>query len=50
MIADAISKKIGQEVDRRHIEGQPIRTLGEHKATVRLTVDLNPEVTGHRSS
>jgi large subunit ribosomal protein L9 len=44
MIADAITKKIGQEVDRRHIEGQPIRVLGEHKVTVRLTVDLNPEV------
>ena len=44
MIADAISKKVGQEVDRRHIETQPIRVLGEHKVTVRLTVDLNPEV------
>lgn len=44
MIADVISKKIGQEVDRRHIEAQPIRVLGEHKVTVRLTVDLNPEV------
>lgn len=44
MIADAITKKIGQEVDRRHIEAQPIRVLGEHRVTVRLTVDLNPEV------
>lgn len=44
MIADAITKKIGQEVDRRHIEAQPIRILGEHRVTVRLTVDLNPEV------
>jgi large subunit ribosomal protein L9 len=44
MIADAITKKVGQEVDRRHIEAQPIRVLGEHKVTVRLTVDLNPEV------
>ena len=44
MIADTISRKIGQAVDRRHIEVQPIRTLGDHKATIRLTVDLNPEV------
>jgi large subunit ribosomal protein L9 len=44
MIADEIARKIGQEVDRHHIEVQPIRTLGDHKATVRLTVDLNPEV------
>ncbi len=44
MIAEAISRKVGEEVDRRHIEVQPIRTLGEHKAVVRLTVDLNPEV------
>jgi len=44
MIAEEISRKIGQEVDRRHIEVQPIRVLGDHKAVVRLTVDLNPEV------
>lgn len=44
MIADEISRKVGQTVDRRHIEIQPIRTLGDHKAVVRLTVDLNPEV------
>lgn len=44
-IADAINKKLGTEIDRRLIEIQPIRTLGEHKARVRLTVDLTPEVT-----
>ena len=44
MIADALSKKIGQTVERRHVECQPIRTLGKFKAIVRLTVDLNPEV------
>jgi large subunit ribosomal protein L9 len=44
MIAEAISKKVGQEIDRRNIETQPLRSLGEHKVTVRLTVDLNPEV------
>ena len=44
MIADEISRKIKQQVDRRQIECQPIRVLGEHKCLVRLTVDLVPEV------
>lgn len=44
MIADAISKKIGVQIDRRQIECEPIRTLGEHKCLIRLTVDLVPEV------
>src|SRR5512146_3252752 len=44
MIADEISKRTGSQVDRRQIECEPIRTLGEHKCTVRLTVDLTPEV------
>lgn len=44
MIAEAITKKSGVEVDRRQIECPPIRTLGEHKCVVRLTVDLMPEV------
>jgi large subunit ribosomal protein L9 len=45
MIADAIGKKTGVTIDRREIECQPIRNLGEHKCTIRLTVDLNPEIT-----
>lgn len=44
MIAEAISKKSGVTIDRRQIECPPIRNLGEHKCTVRLTVDLMPEV------
>ncbi len=44
MIADAINKKLGTTVDRRQIEVQPIRNLGEHFAIIRLTVDLVPEV------
>lgn len=44
MIADEISRKTKTQVDRRQIECQPIRVLGEHKCTVRLTVDLTPEV------
>ena len=44
MIADALNNKLGLKVDRHHVDVQPIRTLGEHKAFIRLTVDLNPEV------
>lgn len=44
MIAEAISNKLGEQIDRRQIEVQPIRNLGEHKAVVRLTMDLTPEV------
>ena len=42
MIADGIEKKSGVKVDRHQIDLQPIRVLGEHKASVRLTVDLTP--------
>ncbi|MEI8131212.1 MAG: 50S ribosomal protein L9 [Leptolinea sp.] len=44
MIADAINSKLGTAIDRRAVEVQPIRVLGEHKAKVRLTMDLVPEV------
>lgn len=44
MIADAINSKIETTIDRRQIEIQPIRNLGEHKAIVRLTVDLTPSI------
>ncbi|MCC6147609.1 MAG: 50S ribosomal protein L9 [Anaerolineaceae bacterium] len=44
MIAEALSDKFAVTVDRREIECEPIRVLGEHKAHVRLTIDLIPEV------
>ncbi|MRR52341.1 MAG: 50S ribosomal protein L9 [Rhodocyclaceae bacterium] len=44
MVVDAINKKYGLSVERRMVELQPIRTLGEHKARIRLTVDLTPEI------
>jgi large subunit ribosomal protein L9 len=44
MIADEITRKSGAKVDRRQVECEPIRVLGEHKCTIRLTVDLTPEV------
>lgn len=45
MVADAIQAKHGVQVDRHQIEVSPIRNLGEHKAHIRLTVDLVPEIT-----
>ena len=44
MIADAIQTKTGISVDRHQIDIEPIRTLGEKKAHIRLTVDLMPEI------
>jgi large subunit ribosomal protein L9 len=45
MVADSLKEKTGMEIDRRHIDAQPIRMIGEHKVNVRLTVDLIPEIT-----
>ncbi len=45
MIADAINQKFDTKIERHQIEVQPIRILGEHKAHVRLTVDLIPTIT-----
>ena len=44
MIADSIKSKTGVAVDRRQVDVQPIRTLGEHKVHIRLTMDLVPEI------
>ena len=44
MIVDAIKEKSGVAVEKHQIEIEPIRTLGEKKAHVRLTVDLVPEI------
>lgn len=44
MIAEALSEKYNIEIDRRQIEAEPIRLLGEHKVYVRLTIDLVPEI------
>jgi large subunit ribosomal protein L9 len=44
MIADTINEKNGTNIDRHQVDVQPIRVLGEHKARIRLTVDLIPEI------
>jgi len=43
-VAEAIKAASGVEVKKQQIELQPIRKLGEYKARIRLTMDLNPEV------
>jgi large subunit ribosomal protein L9 len=45
MIAEAIKEKTGVEVTRRQMDSEPLRTLGEFKVHIRLTLDLVPEVT-----
>jgi large subunit ribosomal protein L9 len=43
-VADALQEKTRYEVKRHQIDMQPIRSLGEFTANVRLTVDLVPEI------
>lgn len=45
MIAEAINQKLGVSIDRRQVDTQPLRSLGEHKVRIRLTMDLVPEIT-----
>lgn len=45
MISDAIGKATGVEVEKQHIDSEPIKTLGVHTVAARLTVDLIPELT-----
>jgi large subunit ribosomal protein L9 len=43
-VATAISEQTRYEVKKQQVDMQPIRTLGEFKARIRLTMDLVPEV------
>jgi large subunit ribosomal protein L9 len=45
MLAESIEQMTGAKVDKRQIDCQPIKALGVHKASVRLTIDLIPSVT-----
>ena len=44
MLAEAIQRETGALIDKRQIDSQPLKALGVHKARVRLTVDLIPEL------
>lgn len=43
-IAAALTEKIRFEIKRQQVDTQPIRSLGEFTAHVRLTMDLVPEI------
>lgn len=45
MIADSIEAETGAIVEKRQIDSEPIRALGVHEISVRLTIDLVPQVT-----
>ena len=45
-IAEAVSKQLGHELDKRKIElGEPLKHLGEFQVPVRVSADLEPRVT-----
>jgi len=44
MIAEEIEKSTGVKVELRQIDSQPIKMLGVHSVSVRLTMDTVPEV------
>lgn len=44
-IVDQLNEKLGTEIDRRNLVGGPLRQLGEHKVTIRLSRDYQPQVT-----
>lgn len=44
MISEALKDKVGVEIARRQVDAEPIRTLGEFKVNIRLTVDLIPSI------
>lgn len=45
MIAEAIEKATGASIDKRQVDSEPVKSLGVHTASIRLTIDLVPEVT-----
>jgi large subunit ribosomal protein L9 len=44
-VAEKLNEKLGTEIDRRKIESEPLRQLGDHKVTVHLSGDFQPQFT-----
>ena len=44
-IADDLNEELGTEIDRRKVGIEPLRQLGEHKVVVRLSGEIQPELT-----
>jgi large subunit ribosomal protein L9 len=43
-VADRLNRELGIDLDRRKLEGDSLRHLGEHNVAVRLSGDYAPEV------
>ena len=44
-VATALSKAIGQEIDRKYVEIEhPIKTIGQHNATVKIATGLTAKI------
>jgi large subunit ribosomal protein L9 len=44
-VVEKLNEELGTEIERRQIVGGPLRQLGEHKVTVRLSRDFQPQIT-----
>ena len=45
-IVEQLNDSLGtEEIDRRSVVGDPLRQLGEHKVTIRLSRDYQPQIT-----
>jgi large subunit ribosomal protein L9 len=44
-IADDLNETLSTEIDRRKVGIEPLRQLGKHKVVVRLSGDIQPELT-----
>lgn len=44
-VAEQLNAKLGTDLDRRLVVGEPLRQLGKHHVGVRLSADFHPQVT-----
>jgi large subunit ribosomal protein L9 len=44
-ITDRLNEKLGTELDKRKLEGEPLRHLGEYQLAVRLNSEFQPQFT-----
>lgn len=46
-VAERLNEELGTEIDRRKIDGDPLRELGEHQITIHLDRDFHPQLMVH---
>ena len=44
-VVEMLNEELGTQIERRQIVGGPLRQLGDHKVTVRLSRDFQPQIT-----